>query len=350
MIIDNRKIATSELPYVIAEISANHMGDFSRAIDLVGYAVEAGAIAVKLQTYTADTMTIDSDLPDFRINNSESLWNGRTLYDLYGEACTPWDWHEAIFSVARKAGLHAFSSAFDESSVDFLEHLEVPCYKIASFENTFVPLLEKVRDTNKPVIVSCGLASMDEIRTAHAALAQASPERVCLLACTSSYPADIADCNLLRIPALRNAFPDSEVGLSDHTIGNTAAIAAVALGATVFEKHLKLSENDESVDAAFSATPAQFKSYVDALNDAWAALGKASFGAASNNEKQSEQFRRSIYVVTDLNEGDTFTCDNIRCIRPGFGLPTVHFSSILGKTATQAISRGTPLSLEMVSD
>jgi len=345
----DRVISPTERPYVIAEVSANHSGELSRAMDLVAAAAEAGASAVKFQTYTADTLTIDCDRPDFRIDNPDSLWSGRTLYDLYQEAYTPWEWHAELFDEARRRGIHAFSSAFDETAVDFLETLDTPCYKVASFEHTFIPLLEKVAGTKKPVIVSCGLASFEDIQETTRTLAEAGSGSVCLLACTSNYPAAISDSNLRRIPALKAAFPDYQVGLSDHTIGSTAAVAAVALGASVFEKHFKLADDDSSVDAAFSVTPGELRDYVRSINDAWEALGEARFGAASAAEAQSSQFRRSIYVVADVAEGEAFTRDNIRCIRPGFGLHTRHFKSLLGKTAARPIERGTPLSLDLVS-
>ena len=345
----DRTISPAERPYVIAEVSANHSGDLTRALEMVAAAAEAGASAVKFQTYTADTLTIDCERPEFRIENPDSLWNGRTLYDLYQEAQTPWEWHAELFAEARRRGIHAFSSAFDESAVDFLETLDTPCYKIASFEHTFIPLLEKVASTRKPVIVSCGLASFEDIQEATRTLAEAGSGPICLLACTSNYPAAIADSNLRRIPALKDAFPHCQVGLSDHTIGSTAAVAAVALGASVFEKHFKLADDDSSVDAAFSATPGELRDYVRAVNDAWEALGEARFGAASAAEAQSAQFRRSIYVVADVAEGEVFTRDNIRCIRPGLGLHTRHFNAVLGKSAKRAIERGTPLNLDLVS-
>lgn len=346
----DRTISPSERPYVIAEISANHGGDLGRAMELVAAAAEAGASAVKFQTYTADTLTIACDRPDFRIDNADSLWSGRTLHDLYEEAHMPWEWHAELFAEARRRGIHAFSTPFDETAVDFLEALDVPCHKIASFEHTFIPLLEKVAATRKPVIVSCGLASLEDISETMQALAGAGSGPVCLLACTSSYPAAIADSNLRRIPALKQAFPGCQVGLSDHTIGNTAAAAAVALGACVFEKHFKMTGDETSVDAAFSVTPEGLRDYVGAINDAWDALGEASFGPASAAEAQSVQFRRSIYVVADMAAGEAFTAANIRCIRPGFGLHTRHFRSLLGKTAARAIERGTPLSLDLVVD
>jgi N-acetylneuraminate synthase len=345
----DRTISPAERPYVIAEVSANHSGDLSRALDMVAAAAESGASAVKFQTYTADTLTIDCDRAEFRIENPDSLWSGRTLYDLYQEAHTPWEWHAELFAEARRRGIHVFSSAFDETAVDFLETLDTPCYKVASFEHTFIPLLEKVAGTRKPVIVSCGLASFDDIRETVRTLEDAQSGPVCLLACTSNYPAAIADSNLRRIPALREAFPNCQVGLSDHTIGSTAAVAAVALGASVFEKHFKLADDETSVDAAFSATPDQLRDYVRSINDAWEALGEAKFGAASAAEAKSAQFRRSIYVVADIAEGEAFTRENIRCIRPGLGLHTKHFKSVLGKTATRAVQRGTPLSLDLVA-
>jgi pseudaminic acid synthase len=349
MQIVDRVISAVERPYVIAEVSGNHAGDLRRALDIVGAAAEAGASAVKFQTYTADTITIACDRPEFQIVNPDSLWNGRTLYDLYKEAHTPWGWHAELFEEARRCGIHAFSSAFDETAVDFLETLDTPCYKIASFENTFIPLLEKVAATGKPVILSCGMATMDDIQAAMRTLDNVNSGPVCLLACTSSYPAAIADSNLRRIPVLAKDFPDCQVGLSDHTIGHTAAVAAVALGACVFEKHLKMDGDDTSVDAAFSVTPKELRDYVEAVNDAWSALGEARFGPASAAEAQSLQFRRSIYVVADMAEGEAFTRDNIRCIRPGTGLPTSHFKSVLGKTSTRAIAHGTPLDPSLVS-
>lgn len=346
----DRTISPSERPYVIAEVSANHSGDFNRALDMIAAAAEAGASAVKLQTYTADTLTINCSRPGFRIENPNSLWNGRTLYNLYEEAHTPWEWHAGLFAEARRLGIHAFSSAFDETAVDFLETLDTPCYKIASFEHTFIPLLAKVASTRKPVILSCGLASLEDILESTRALSEAGSGPVCLLACTSNYPAALADSNLRRISALKAGFPNYQVGLSDHTIGNTAAIAAVALGASVFEKHFKLADDDSSVDAAFSATPSELRDYVSAINDAWEALGEAKFGPASVAEAQPLQFRRSIYVVADVTKGEVFTRDNIRCIRPGLGLHTRNFNAVLGKTATRAIKRGTPLELGLVSE
>ena len=350
MRISGKSISTTERPYVIAEVSANHGGNIDRALEMIYLAAEAGASAVKFQTYTADTLTIECDKPDFRISNPNSLWNGRTLYDLYEEAYMPWQWHETLFDEASKIGIDAFSSAFDETAVDFLEDLDVPCYKVASFEHTFVPLLERIAETRKPVIVSCGLATIEDIRETTRVLKKANSGPVCLLACTSNYPAAISDSNLRRIPKLKEQFPDCEVGLSDHTIGNTAATAAVALGACVFEKHFKLGGDDTSVDAAFSVTPGQLRDYVNAVNDAWDALGEAKFGPASEAEAQSFQFRRSIYAVADIAAGEPFTSDNIRCIRPGFGAHPKHFKSILGKSAKIPIERGTPINLDWISE
>lgn len=350
MHIGDRKISSGERPYVIAEVSANHSGDIHRALDMIAAASDAGASAVKFQTYTAETMTINSDKRDFLIQNPASLWNGRKLYDLYHEAHTPWAWHEELFAEARRLGIQVFSSAFDETAVDFLESLGSECYKVASFENTFFPLLEKVSKTKKPIILSCGLASFEDIDDAVELLNSKNSGPVCLLACTSNYPAAIADSNLRRIPALKAAFPNCEVGLSDHTIGSTIAIAAVALGACVFEKHFKLADDTTSVDAAFSATPAELRDYVSVVNDAWEALGEARFGAASEAEAQSLQFRRSIYVVADMVEGERFTRDNIRCIRPGYGMHSRHFNELLGKVAKRSIQRGTALEPGLIAD
>lgn len=344
----DRAIGPGHSPFVIAEISGNHMGRLDMALDLIRAAAASGADAVKLQTYTPDTITMDSDLPDFQIADEGSLWNGRTLYELYDEAHTPWDWHAPLFALARELGIHVFSTPFDETAVDLLEDLGAPCYKIASFEHTFVPLLKRVAATGKPVIVSCGLASMQDIQETHAVLRDAGAKDICLLACTSSYPANIADSNLRRIPALAKAFPDCHVGLSDHTIGSTAAVTATALGASVIEKHLKLDTGDASVDGAFSASPAEMADYVAAVADGFAALGQAHFGAASATEERSLQFRRSIYVVEDVATGEVFTPQNTRCIRPGFGMHTKHYEDVIGKRATQAIGRGTPLAQTMI--
>lgn len=346
----NRHVGPEQRPFIIAEISGNHMGNFQHAMDLVGAAAQAGVDAVKLQTYRADTITLNCDGPDFQINDKNSLWHGRRLYDLYDEAHTPWEWHDALFAEAKRLGIMAFSSPFDETAVDLLESLHVPLYKVASFESTFVPLLKKVAATGKPVIVSCGLASIEDINETYAVLRNAGAKDICLLSCTSSYPAAVADSNLRRIPALSEKFPECQIGLSDHTIGTTAAIAAVALGATVFEKHLKLARPDESVDGAFSATPQQMKDYVATINEGWDALGVVKFGPASAAEKKSEQFRRSIYVSNDIKQGDIYTKDNIRCVRPGFGLHTKYFEDILGKTATESATKGTPLRKSMVTN
>lgn len=350
MQIQNRVVGENQRPFIIAEISGNHMGNFQHAMDLVGAAADAGVDAVKLQTYRADTITLECDGPDFQINDKSSLWYGRRLYDLYDEAHTPWEWHEALFAEAKRLGILAFSSPFDETAVDLLESLHVPLYKVASFESTFVPLLKRVAATGKPVIVSCGLSSMQDIIETYGVLHDAGAKDICLLSCTSSYPAAVADSNLRRIPALAERFPNCQVGLSDHTIGTTAAITAVALGATVFEKHLKLAGLDDSVDGAFSATPQQMKEYVHVINESWDALGVVKFGPASEAEKKSEQFRRSIYVSNDIKPGDVFTKDNIRCVRPGFGLHTKYFEDVLGKTATQPATRGTPLLKSMVAN
>ncbi|MXQ09369.1 pseudaminic acid synthase [Alphaproteobacteria bacterium GH1-50] len=350
MQIAGRRISPKDRPYVIAEISGNHGGDLTRAKELVAAAAESGADAVKLQTYTADTITIDHDSADFRIEDPGSLWNGRTLYDLYDEAHTPWEWHAELFEDARRLGIEIFSTPFDETAVDFLEDLGAPAFKVASFEHTFVPLLKKVAATKKPVIVSCGLASEQDIRETRAHLAEAGSGPVCLLACTSSYPAAVADSNLARIPALAAMFPDCQVGLSDHTVGSVAAITAVGLGATVFEKHLTLSADDDTVDSAFSATPETMAAYVRDVAEAWSAIGDGAFGAASATEKKSERFRRSIYVVADIAAGETFTPENIRCIRPGFGMHTKYYEDVLGKTAGRDVARGTPLEAGMVAD
>lgn len=348
MWIGNRKIGPGHAPFIIAEISGNHKGEFGRAKALIEAAGQAGVDAVKLQTYTADTITIDCEKDDFRITDPDSLWHGRTLHSLYDEAHTPWEWHQDLFDYARSLGMEAFSTPFDETAVSFLETCNVPCYKIASFEHTFIPLLKQVAATGKPVIISCGLASLDEISETVDTVRAAGAQDLCLLCCTSSYPASIEDSNLRTIPDMRLRFPDAEIGLSDHTLGGTAATVAVALGATVIEKHLTLEEDDGAVDGGFSLTPAQMTDYVQQLRDAFNALGGVHYGSASQKEDKSKQFRRSIYVVDDIKSGQILTPDNIRCIRPGYGLPTKYYEAILGKRAAMDLTRGTALEAKML--
>ena len=341
MKIGHRGIGREHRPYVIAEMSGNHNQSLDRALAIVDAAADAGADAIKLQTYTAETMTLDSTAPGFVIDDPKSLWAGRQLYELYEEAHTPWDWHEAIFERATARGLHAFSTPFDETAVDFLETLDVPAYKIASFECTDLPLIRKVAATGKPMIISTGMASLAEIdetvRTARAAGAH----DIVLLKCTSTYPATPANTNLNTIPVLRQAF-GCEVGLSDHTMGCGAAIAAVALGAVVVEKHFTLARADGGVDSTFSLEPAELALLRIETERAWQAMGGVVFGGTAA-EKKSLAFRRSLYVVKDMQPGEAFTADNVRAIRPGMGMAPKYMETVLGMRAVKSIARGTPL-------
>ena len=341
MKIGHRGIGREHRPYVIAEMSGNHNQSLDRALAIVDAAADAGADAIKLQTYTAETMTLDSTAPGFVIDDPKSLWAGRQLYQLYEEAHTPWDWHEAIFERATARGLHAFSTPFDETAVDFLETLDVPAYKIASFECTDLPLIRKVAATGKPMIISTGMATLAEIdetvRTARAAGAH----DIVLLKCTSTYPATPANTNLNTIPVLRQAF-GCEVGLSDHTMGCGAAIAAVALGAVVVEKHFTLARADGGVDSTFSLEPAELAMLRTETERAWQAMGGVVFGGTAA-EKKSLAFRRSLYVVKDMQPGEAFTADNVRAIRPGMGMAPKYMETVLGMRAVKSIARGTPL-------
>lgn len=339
-------IGPAHRPYVIAEMSGNHNQSLERALAIVDAAAGAGADAIKLQTYTADTMTLKVDAPGFTVDDPASLWAGRHLHDLYREAYTPWEWHAPIFERARSRGLHAFSTPFDETAVDFLESLEVPAYKIASFECTDLPLIRKVAATGKPMIVSTGMATLAEIdETVRAARAAGCRELV-LLKCTSTYPATPANTHLRTIPVLRQAF-DCEVGLSDHTMGCGVAVAAVALGATVLEKHFTLARADGGVDSAFSLEPAELQALRVESERAWAALGGVVFGGSSA-EQQSKTHRRSLYITQDLAPGERLTRANLRAIRPGLGLPPKHLDELLGCAVTRAVARGTPASWDLV--
>jgi pseudaminic acid synthase len=342
MLIKDRKIGPDCRPYVIAEMSGNHNQSLDRALSIVDAAAAAGADAIKLQTYTADTMTIDIDAPGFIIDDPNSLWAGRGLHALYDEAHTPWDWHQPIMERAASHGLHCFSTPFDETAVDFLETLDVPAYKIASFECTDLPLIRKVAATGKPMIVSTGMASLAEIdetvRTARAA----GCRDLVLLKCTSTYPATPENSNLRTLPVLREAF-GCHVGLSDHTMGCGAAVAAVAFGAVMVEKHFTLSRADGGVDSAFSLEPSELALLRTETERAWLALGTPTFGL-SRAETGSLRFRRSLYIVEDLRAGDELTARNLRAIRPGHGLPTRELPALLGQRVMRDVARGTPAS------
>lgn len=344
--IANRKIGLDQKPFIIAEISGNHDQSLDRALQLVDVAADAGADAVKLQTYTADTMTLKLSEREFWIHDPQSLWSGSSLYDLYTKAHTPWEWHPAIFEHCKKRGLLGFSTPFDASAVDFLESLNVPAYKIASFENTDLPLIRRVARTGKPMIISTGMASLSEIEDACQAAREAGCSALTLLKCTSSYPAQLTDSHLKTIPELRSLF-NVEVGLSDHTLGIGAAIASIALGASVIEKHITLSKDDGAVDSKFSLEPAELKLLVTESCRAHEALGKVQFGP-SETERKSLQYRRSIYITEDLGSGEVLTEKNIRCIRPGLGLSPKYYEQLLGKRVNRPIPKGTPASWDIL--
>ena len=334
-------------PFIIAELSGNHNGSLERAIKLVEVAAGTGAQAVKLQTYTADTLTIDVNSSEFTISNRESPWFGRSLHSLYQEAHTPWDWHEPIMRRARELGLVVFSTPFDETAVDFLARLEVPAYKIASFENTHLPLIRKVAAQGKPVIISTGLASIGEINDAVQTARQAGCVDLVLLKCTSTYPASPENSNIATIPCLKDIF-DCEVGLSDHTMGVGAAVGAVVLGATVIEKHITLARADGGVDSSFSLEPDEFRALVVETRRAYDAVGTVKLGP-TEAERESLAFRRSIYVVKDLAAGDKLTPDSVRIVRPGFGLAPKHYDRILGAIVRHDTKRGTPVSWDLLN-
>lgn len=344
--IANRLVSLNYPPFIIAEMSANHNQSLERALGIVKAAAKAGAHAIKLQTYTADTMTIDANNEAFSINNDNSLWEGQSLYNLYQKAHTPWEWHKQIFEYCRKLGLIGFSTPFDETAVDFLESLNVPAYKIASFENNHLPLIKKVATTGKPLIISIGMATVAELDETVRTAREAGCKEIILMKCTSTYPAVTEDINLLTIPHLRELF-DTEVGLSDHTLGIGVSIAGVVLGATVIEKHITLSRIDGGVDSEFSIEPDEMKLLVDETLKAWQALGKVRYGP-TDKEKASTIFRRSIYVVNDIKEDEKLTSKNIRIIRPGNGLPPKYFDMLLGKKVYRSIKRGTPMSWELI--
>ncbi|MCH9770563.1 MAG: pseudaminic acid synthase [Gammaproteobacteria bacterium] len=346
--IKNRSIGPGYPPLVIAEISANHNQSFDRALAIVKAAIEAGADAIKLQTYTADTMTIDVAGEDFQITDPSSLWAGRSLYSLYEEAHTPWEWHQKLFDYCTKHDVLAFSSPFDETAVDFLESLNVPAYKVASFEMTDLPLIRKIAATGKPMIISTGLANREEIAETVITAKQAGCESICLLHCVSAYPAKAEDYYLRTIDDLAASF-NTLVGLSDHTLTNSTAVASIALGACVIEKHFTLSRADGGPDAAFSLEPAELKQLCLDVKTVWQALGEANYTLKAG-EAANLKFRRSIYAVENIAKGEVFSVDNIRRIRPGFGLAPKFFEDLLGKQALVDIAKGMPIKAEYFSD
>jgi N-acetylneuraminate synthase len=344
--IADRLVGRGHAPFIIAEMSGNHNQSLGRALEIVEAAAGSGAHALKIQTYTPDTMTIDLDEREFHISDPSSPWAGTSLYRLYGEAHTPWEWHKPIFDRARELGLIAFSTPFDDTAVDFLEALDVPCFKIASFENTDLPLIRRVAATGKPLILSTGMASVAELEEAVLVAREAGGRDPILLKCTSTYPATPEDTNLRTIPHLAELF-GCQVGLSDHTLGVGVAVASVALGATVIEKHFTLDRADGGVDSVFSMEPREMAQLVEETERAWRALGEVSYGP-TEAEKGSLQFRRSLYVVQDLEAGDVLTRNNVRAIRPGLGIAPKFIDRVLGRTAALDIRRGTPLAWELV--
>ncbi|AAY90922.1 pseudaminic acid synthase [Pseudomonas protegens] len=339
--IGSRFVGAGHGPLIIAEMSGNHNQSLDVALQIVEAAAKAGAHALKLQTYTADTMTLDLAQGEFFIKDPDSLWAGSSLYQLYQQAHTPWEWHQPIFARAKALGMLAFSTPFDESAVDFLESLDVPAYKIASFENTDLPLIRRVAATGKPLIISTGMASIAELDESVRAARQAGCRDLVLLKCTSTYPASPTNSNLLTIPHLRELF-GCEVGLSDHSMGVGVSVAAVALGATVIEKHFTLDRAAGGVDASFSLEPAEMASLVLETERAWQAMGQVSYGA-TQAESKSLVYRRSLYVTQDMQAGELFSADNVRAIRPGLGLAPKHYDALLGRRARQALKRGTAL-------
>ncbi len=333
-------------PFVIAEMSGNHNKSLERALAIVEAAAQAGAHAIKLQTYTADTMTLDVRGGSFEINDPDSLWAGKNLHDLYKQAYTPWEWHSPIMNRAKELGLICFSSPFDETAVDFLQELDVPAFKIASFENNHLPLIEKAARTKKPLIMSTGMATLCDLERAVTAAKDAGCEDLILLKCTSTYPATPENSNISTIPHLKKLF-GTEVGLSDHTIGLGVAIASVALGASVIEKHFTLARSDGGVDSAFSIEPQELASLVKESERAWQALGDVKYGPTLQ-EKNSLIFRRSIYISKDIKSGENFTHENLRIVRPGDGAPPYMLNMLIGKIAKRDLKRGHPLTTEML--
>jgi N-acetylneuraminate synthase len=334
-------------PYLIAEMSGNHNQSLDRALEIVDAAAKAGADAIKLQTYTAETMTLDVHAPGFVIEDKNSLWAGRQLFDLYKEAHTPWEWHKPIMDRAASHGLHCFSTPFDDTAVDFLESLQVPAYKIASFENTDLPLIRKVARTGKPMIISTGMASLSEIDEAVRTARDAGCRDLVLLKCTSTYPATPQNTHIRTIPNMRDAF-GCEVGLSDHTMGCGVAVASVALGAVVVEKHFTLRRADGGVDSAFSLEPHELNLLRVETERAWQGLGQVAYGGTQAEEK-SRVFRRTLYIARDMKAGEPLSADNLRIVRPGFGLPPKYYETMLGKRINRDAPAGTPLGWDLLA-
>ncbi len=343
--IGDRQIGPGHRPFIIAEMSGNHNQSLERALEIVEAAAATGADALKIQTYTADTMTIDLAEGEFFIADENSLWEGKSLYELYQEAHTPWEWHEPIYARARKLGMIPFSTPFDATAVDFLEGLDNAIYKIASFENTDIPLIQRVAATGKPMIISTGMATLEEITESVTAAREAGCEDLVLLKCTSTYPATPDNTNILTIPDIGERF-DCIPGLSDHTMGTGVAVASVALGACVIEKHFTLRRADGGVDSAFSMEPEEMRALVVETERAQQALGNISYGPTLK-EEASLVYRRSLYITEDMKAGDAITADNMRAIRPGLGLAPKYYDELMGKTVCKDVKRGTPVSLNL---
>jgi pseudaminic acid synthase len=347
MKLGGREIGAESAPLVIAEMSGNHNQSLERALEIVDAAAKAGAHALKIQTYTAETITINIREREFFISDADNIWKGSSLYELYEKAYTPWEWHKPIFDRAHQHGMIAFSTPFDDTAVDYLEQLNVPCYKIASFENTHIPLIRRVAATGKPMIISTGMATFAELDETVEAARSAGCRDLVLLKCTSTYPSTPDDSNILTIPEMRKRY-GCEIGISDHTMGIGVSVAAVALGATVIEKHFTLQRADGGVDSAFSMEPHEMAQLAIETERAWQAMGEVHDGP-TEKEKASLVFRRSLYVVEDIKSGETLTERNVRAIRPGYGLAPKFYEQVLGKKAKKDISRGTPLAHDLLN-
>ncbi|ACD52784.1 N-acetylneuraminate synthase [Clostridium botulinum] len=345
--IENKIIGENSPVFIIAEMSANHLQDFDKAVEIIKAAKKAGADAIKLQTYTPDTITIDCDNEYFQITQG-TIWDGTTLHKLYEEAYTPWDWQPKLKEIAEKDGLICFSSPFDNTSVDFLEEMDVPAYKVASFEITDIPFIEYISSKGKPVIMSTGIANLSDIEEAVNACKRMGNNQVILLKCTSAYPAPVEEANLMTIPNMAKTF-DVVAGLSDHTLGSLVSIAAVALGAKVIEKHFTLSRKDGGPDAAFSMEPHEFKQMVEDIRNVEKALGKVTY-ELTEKQKKSKEHSRSLFVVKDIKKGEMFTEENVRSIRPEFGMKTKYIKDILGKTAKMDLKKGTPMDWKFIRE
>ena len=344
----SRGIGKSLPPLIIAEMSGNHNQSLDRALEIVEAAAKAGVHALKLQTYTADTMTLNLNDDAFSVNDPDSLWAGKSLYELYDEAHTPWEWHQTIFNRANELGIMAFSTPFDDTAVEFLESLNVPFYKIASQENTDINLIRRVASTGKPIIISTGMATQDELAEAVNAARESGCTELTLLKCTSTYPANPENTNISTMQHMRKLFK-CEVGLSDHTMGIGVSVASVSLGATVIEKHFTLRREDGGVDSAFSMEPAEMLQLVVETERAWSAFGSVVYGVTKSEEK-SRKYRRSLYITNDINAGEVLTSENLRAIRPGYGLETKYLSDLLGQRVIRDVLKGTPVSWDLIKN